>query len=254
MKKIIICDNGRLKEAAALCKKYAVGVNADSFSDPEYLAAHPGAVEAHLENYAGIEICAMHGPYRDLCLGSRDRLIKAATMSRFEFAYEISKKLCCENIILHHGYIPATSYPPSWVKRAKAFFDEFLQDKNFETRLYIENQLEHTPDLISEVISAVDDSRLRICLDVGHANCNSKTPVTEWIKQLNGQIGFVHLHSNNGCEDQHLGFSKGNMNMLEICGALEKYAPNAIWGLEANTMDDVEESLGWLITNNFFAC
>ncbi len=84
---------------------------------------------------------------------------------------------------------------------------------SYETVFHLENQLEHTPDLISEV----NDKRLNICLDVGHANCHSKTQVLEGIKQLNAQMGFVHLHNNNGQKDEHLGFTKGNINFENIC-------------------------------------
>lgn len=110
--------------------------------------------------------------------------------------------------------------------------------------------LEHTPDLISEVVSIVKDSRLSICLYVGHAHCNSKTSVLDWIKKLNKKIGFVHLHNNFGQQDEHLGFEKGTIDFLEIWSALEEYAPNSIWGIETN-MNDMESSIIWLIENNF---
>ena len=251
MKEILICDKGKCGEAAELCKKYGLAVNADSFSDPEHLAAHPGAIEEHLKTYADIKIQSMHGPYRDLCLGSKDSLIKAATMTRFEYAYALSKKLECRHIIMHHGYIPATSYPPNWTLRAKAFFDAFFRSKDNETTIYLENQLELSPDLISAVVGAADDKRLRICLDVGHANCNSNTPVLKWIDQLRDQIGFVHLHNNNGKDDQHLDCASGSMDMRTVCDALETHAPNATWCIEARTMNDVEESISWLIRNNY---
>lgn len=182
MNEIVICDKGRYKEVSQLCKKYNLSTNIDSFSDPDFFDVHPEELELQLNVYGNTRICSIHGPYTDLCLGSRDKLIKTATMNRFKYAYKISEKLNCNHIILHHGYVPATSYPPNWVKRAKLFFDEFLQNKDYSTVFHIENQLEHSPELISEVVSTVNDIRLNICLDVGHANCNSKTPVLEWIK------------------------------------------------------------------------
>lgn len=39
--------------------------------------------------------------------------------NRFEYLYEISRKLGCKNIVLHHGYVPGTSYPQNWVKEVK---------------------------------------------------------------------------------------------------------------------------------------
>jgi sugar phosphate isomerase/epimerase len=185
-----------------------------------------------------------------LCFGSYDRLIKEATRNRFEYSYGISQKLGCKHIILHHGYVPGTSYPPNWIKRGKIFWDDFLRDKSDDTFFHIENMLEFTPDLIMEMVSTVSDARLDVCLDVGHAHCNSKTPVCEWIKKLNKQIGFVHLHNNYGQKDEHLGFKKGTIDFLDICHALEEYAPDSIWGIETN-INDMEDSILWLKKENF---
>lgn len=250
MKEIVLCDNGEYLRVADLCEKFNLNVDIDAFHDPEYLNAYPNEIEKQLERYKNIKVCSIHGSFTDLCFGSKDSLIREATKNRFEYSYEISRKLGCKNIVLHHGYVPGTSYPPNWVKRSKIFWENFLRDKDAETVFYIENLLEHSPDLISEVASTVNDSRLSICLDIGHAHCNSKTSVLDWIKKLNKQIGFVHLHNNYGQQDEHLGFEKGTIDFLEICNALEKYAPNSIWGIETNT-NDMESSIIWLIENNF---
>lgn len=250
MKEIVLCDDGQYLKVADLCEKYKVNVNIDAFNDPEYFYAHPSEIEKQLERYKNIKVCSIHGSFTDLCFGSKDKLIRNATKARFEYSYEISRKLGCKNIILHHGYVPGTSYPPNWVKRSKVFWKNFLKDKDAEMVFYIENMLEHNPNLISEVVSVVNDSRLSICLDVGHVHCNSKVSVLEWIKKLNTQIGFVHLHNNFGEEDQHLGFEKGTIDFLEICKALEEYAPNSIWGIETN-VKDMEASIHWLIEKNF---
>lgn len=250
MKEIVLCDDGEYSRVADLCEKFNVNVDIDSFNDPEFFYNYPNEIEKQLKSYKNIKVCSMHGTFTDLCFGSKDSLIREVTKNRFEYSYEISRKLSCKHIVLHHGYVPGTSYPPNWVKRSKIFWDDFLRNKDEETVFYIENLLEHTPDLISEVVSTVDDRRLKICLDIGHAHCNSKTPVLDWVKKLNKQIGFVHLHNNYGQQDEHLGFEKGTIDFLETCNALEEYAPDSIWGIETN-IDDMEDSIIWLIENKF---
>lgn len=251
MKDIILCDRSNYIEISALCKQYGVSVNIDTFSDTDVYDFFHEEVNRNLTSYHDVKIVSIHGPYKDLCLGSKDKLIREATMARFEYAYKITTLLSCPNIILHHGYIPGTSLPSNWVKRAKIFFNEFLSDKDNSISIHIENQFEDTPVLISEVVSAVDDNRLKICLDVGHANCNSKTPVLNWIEQLNDKISFVHLHNNDGLVDQHLDLTSGTIDFKEICFALEKYAPNCIWAIETNNLDDTEKSIQWLIDNHY---
>lgn len=251
MKDIIICDRSNYKEISHLCKQYDISVNLDAFSETDIYDVYPEEVNKNLECYSGVDIVSIHGPYKDLCLGSKDNLIKAATMARFEYAYKIATLMKCPNIVFHHGYIPGTSTPSYWVKRAEIFFKEFLSDKDNSISIHIENQFEHTPELISEVISSVNDSRLKVCLDIGHAHCNSKTSTLSWIEQLNNKIGFVHLHNNKGVSDEHSDFASGTIDFKQICFALEKHAPNCIWGIETNRIDDTEKSIKWLVDNHY---
>lgn len=251
MKNFIICDGLDCKWGSWINHKYGYPLNTDIFTEPDSCDQFEENIRKLLSFYQNTELVSMHGPYKDLCMGSKDKLIKAATMQRFQSAYEIAKKINCSNIILHHGYIPGTSIPKYWVKRTKNFWDEFLKDKDDNVCYYLENQFEHSPELLLEVVNAVNDHRVGICLDVGHANCNSRTPVMEWISQCNSKINFVHLHNNNGFQDQHLGIHNGTMDFRQVCDALEKYAPDAVWALEVNSPEDAEQSVRWLMDNGF---
>ena len=250
MKKLVLCDNGEYQKVAPLCEEYHLGVEVQAFYDPEFLVSNPEALEIQKHQYGDTKIQSMHGPFADLCFGSFDRLIREATKSRFEYAYAIAEKLECEDIVLHHGYVPGTSHYQNWIKRGKAFWTEFLLDKGDNITFHLENMLELDPELISDIVSAIDDPRLNICLDVGHAFCNSKTDVLKWIVRLNKQIGYVHLHNNLGSKDEHLGFEKGAMLFDEICHALDQFSPDSIWAIETNT-EDIEPSIQWLQMNCF---
>lgn len=252
MKQIILSDRAQLSEAALLCEKYGVSVNLDTFSETDIFDEHMQAIQKNLEAYCNVQIVSIHAPYKDLCLGSKDPLIKAATMARFEYAYKVATLLKCPNVIFHHGYIPGSSAPAYWVKRSKVFFDEFLRGKEENIVFHIENQFEHSPELIGEVVSLVNDPRLKVCLDVGHAHCNSKTSPLKWIEYLKDQINFVHLHNNNGSEDQHLDFSSGSIDYKDVLRALEEHAPNSTWCIETNNLEDVEKSLKWLKAQKYF--
>ncbi len=84
--------------------------------------------------------------------------------------------------------------------------------------------------------------------DVGHAHCNSHTPVLKWIEALGNRIGYVHLHDNHGEADEHLGLGQETIPMLEVCHALNECAPNAICAIEAEG-DGLVVSLRWLCNN-----
>ena len=115
---------------------------------------------------------------------------------------------------------------------------------------FIENHLDHTPEMLSTVIAGINRDNVKVCLDLGHVHCYSKTSLLEWIKTLNDKIGYVHIHDNNGEKDEHLGIGKGNIPMIEVFNALNEYAPNAIWAIESK-VEDMDESIGWLKINNF---
>ena len=250
MKEIVLCDRSLRETASNICRKYGVAVNVDAFTETEKYRFYKEELCKIKRNYKDINILSLHGPYKDLCLGSRDNLIRKVTMMRFEFIYIIAKLLDCHHIILHHGYIPGTSSPDRWLQRAHIFFNEFLDGKE-DICFYIENQFEKNPELIAEVVSQVNDKRLKACLDIGHANCNSDLSPLAWIRKLNKQIGFVHMHNNFGVTDQHLSLKIGNLNIEEICDSLEEYYPDSIWAIETNSMEHAEESLKWFIEHHY---
>jgi len=126
-----------IKEILKLHQKYNIGVNIENFNNPYYLEDNPNAINETLEKYKNIGIYSIHGPFMDLCFGSIDKLIMEVTEKRFEYAYEVSCKLLCRNIILHNGYNPKTLYcPKDWVKRSKIFWENFLLNKNKDTIFY----------------------------------------------------------------------------------------------------------------------
>ena len=248
MKQIVLCDGGDTFETSKICKKYNLGVNIDNFYKPDYLLNNPNTIKEHLEMYKNIDICSIHGPFCDLNYGSNDTLIVEATLKRFEYAYEISCKLSCQNIVLHNGYVPGTSFPTNWIKRGEIFWKKFLENKDDGVIFYIENLLEHDPGMIIDIINNVNRKNLKMCIDIGHVNVFSDINVLEWIKNASENIGFVHLHNNNGKKDEHNGITNGNMDINKICETLEQYCPDAIWAIETK---EYEASIKWLIENKY---
>ncbi len=137
-----------------------------------------------------------------------------------------------------------------WIKRSTEFWRDFLDGKNPDMMIHLENLLELDPKLISEVVASIERENLDINLDIGHAHCNSSTNVTKWIERLGGHIGYVHLHDNNGSSDEHRGLGQGTIPMEEVCQALTEHAPDAVWAIEAEG-DGIRPSLDWLGDNGF---
>ena len=248
MKELVLCDDCKPEFVLPLCEKYGCGIEIQGFYNPaqikeknKILKNYKRVLPKHINRY-------FHAPFADLCLGSATPKIVDATKFYFDYAYSMAKKLGVKRITVHHGYVPGTSYPPNWIKRSVAFWNNYLKNKTI--CFDMENQCEVDGSISKEIIEKVNSEKLGLNLDIGHAHCNSKVEVLDWIKYLKDKITYVHLHDNHGEKDEHIGLGKGTIPLKEVLKALNKYAPNAIWALECK-LEDMEESLNYLKNNKF---
>lgn len=180
MKSLVLCDDTNIEVVAQLCKKHKCGIEVQSFFTQRYLENNPEGIDIHKRHIDGLSITSLHGPFHDLCPGSNDELIRDATLKRYEYAYEKAVMLGINHIVLHHGYVPKTSSYNGWLNRTVEFWQSFLVGKSDEIMFHIENQLEYNPMLLSEVVAGIAAKNVDVCLDIGHAHCNSHTPVQDW--------------------------------------------------------------------------
>jgi sugar phosphate isomerase/epimerase len=165
MPRVMVAGDG--SEIVDLCRTDGFGIEIQTFLDPDLVSTHRATL-------ADLQPRALHGPFGDLCAGSYDPLIRDATRNRFELACQFSRDLHAPDIILHHGYVPGTSYPANWLRRCVKFWYSFLEDKEAALRFHVENMLEWDPLLIGDVIDGIGDDRVDVCLDIGHCHCNSR--------------------------------------------------------------------------------
>ena len=250
MQALIICDELEPAKAAEVCEAERLGIEIQSFYDPDYSVRTPDAVERHKRIVEKISLRSFHGPFGDLCAGSFDVMVRDLARYRYLGAVTIAEQLGVTHLVLHHGYVPKTSHPPRWLERCTLFWREFLEETPEHISIHLENHLEHDATLMADLIAEVNSERLSICLDIGHAHCCSVQTVIQWIEQLRDKIGYVHLHDNHGDKDEHLPLGQGNIPLVDTCNALERHAPDAIWAIETSP-DGVGPSLAWLREHGF---
>lgn len=197
-----------------------------------------------------IKLRSLHGPFGDLCPGSFDSEVRDLARRRFNQAWCVAKQLNVSHVVFHHGRVPNAGPLSGYVRRSKDFWIAFLSEHPDKIIIHLENLLESGPEVLRNLIDTINNPRINANLDIGHAHCNSDTKVIKWIEKLGKQIGYVHLHDNNGESDDHLGLGQGTIPMNDVCRALEEYAPNAIWAIEAEDMGIVQ-SLEWLHEHGF---
>ena len=160
-----------------------------------------------------------------------------------------AQKLGIRQVVFHGGFIPHVYFPEWYVEQSVLFWRDFLQEVPPDFVLALENVMEPSPDTLVSIAVGVDDPRLGLCLDVGHANtCVSRTPPPDWIAPMAPYLRHVHLHNNRGQEDLHAPLDEGTVPMGEIIGAVLEQAPRATFTIENQ---DALPSLRWLAQQGY---
>jgi len=190
-----------------------------------------------------------HAPFNELCPAAIEPLIVDVAKKRYAQAYEVMTGYGIEKMVAHSGFVPQIYFPEWFVEKSVAFWQEFLSDKPKEFRLYLENVLEDSPDMLIEIAEKVNDERFRLCFDIGHAGIMGKSiPITEWANRMLPFLAHVHLHNNHGKRDTHNALYDGAIDVASVISMLRNAAPKVTYTLEVINAD---ESAKWLKSNGY---
>ena len=212
--------SGMDARAARLAKEYHCGYEITAFSYAPMLAdaAAFSRVEAEC---AGLGSLWLHAPFAELIPCAIDPNVRANAMVRFRQTAALAARLGVRRIVVHGGFIPYVYFPEWYVEQSVNFWKEFLSDAPDDLLLAVENVMEPGPELLVEIARGVDDPRLGLCLDVGHANTVvSKTPPADWLAPMLPDLRHVHLHDNHGALDEHLPLGTGTIDFAPILTVL----------------------------------
>ena len=229
-------------DAVQTAREFGLGVELAQFCLAENMDKTQPDVQASLDAALEVPHRVLHAPFAELCPAAIDPLVRAVTRRRFLQAAALAKRYGAEKMVVHSGFIPLVYYPEWFAPQSAAFWREFLNDVDGLT-LCVENVMETSPDALRQIVEQVNDSRLRICLDVGHAFCQSGD-LAPWLDALAPYISHVHLHNNHGSFDEHLGLPDGTLDMAAVIRQLEALAPQATYTLEVRS---ARASVEWLL-------
>ena len=191
----------------------------------------------------GIDRRLLHAPFNELFPCAIDRKARELATYRYKQAIALAKQYNASKVIIHGGYNPYIYYPEWYVEQSVLFWKDFIKELPETVHIALENTLEDTPELLLDIIKGVNDSRMRICLDVGHANVYSKIPVPKWIEHCEGFISHFHIHNNDGTCDSHSALEQGTISPNELFEVTEKLCPDASYTIE---MMNAETSVQWI--------
>ena len=201
------------------------------------------------EEIHGISSLWLHGPFAELIPCAIDPLARDVAMRRFRQALDAAQALGIRRMVFHGGFIPHVYFPEWYVEQSVWFWREFLRDVPADMTLALENVMEPSPETLVSIAAQIDDPRLGLCLDVGHANtCVSETPPMDWIVPMAPWLRHVHLHNNQGDTDLHAPLGQGNIPMRQIIDTVLQAAPEATFTIENQ---NALPSLHWLAAQGY---
>lgn len=193
---------------------------------------------------------SIHGPFLDLNTASFDNMIKQATLTRYNQAYSVAKRLGADRIVFHSCYYEDIYFKDVYINNSLEFWKEFLIDKDESINIHIENMYDKDLLVLKELVDKINSNILSICLDIGHANCYSNQSLEEIIKLLGSRIGHLHLNNNDGKKDSHRGFNSGNIDVIETLELIDKYCNNPSMTIEVSDFKEAEESISIIMKRN----
>ena len=193
---------------------------------------------------------SIHGPFLDLNTASFDKLIKQVTLTRYNQAYDVAKKLGADRIVFHSCYYEDIYFKEAYINNSLEFWKEFLSDKDESVKIHIENMYDKDISVLKELVDKVNNDIFSICLDIGHANCYSNQSLEEIIKLLGDKIGHLHLNNNYGKKDSHNGFENGNINVKQVLKLVDGYCDKPSMTIEVTDFNEAIESVEFILEYN----
>lgn len=230
------------EEMKELVEETGAGIESIDFSMSENLDRLSESVRIYKKrmNDIGTDDLTLHGPFLDLNPVTFDSEIRKVTMHRFEQVYTAAQELGAKKIVFHTGFHPDIYFLIGWADRMADFFHEFL-DGRCDIQIVLENLYDREWEALTEVKQKMHESNFRLCLDIGHANCFSPIPVTEWARQMSPYIGHVHVHDNFGDKDSHLALGNGNIDVKQVFREIRE-KETCTYTIECNNKEDVRTS------------
>lgn len=210
-----------------VAKEYGLGIEIADYCSAENLdrnfAATNEKVQASIE---GIDSVIFHAPFNEITPAAIDPMVLDLTRFRYRQSLRQAVAYEAKKVVIHSGYTPTIYFKEWFADRAIDFWQKFMAEVPETITVCWENVMEDEPELLVNVLAAVDHPRFRMCLDVGHANTFvSNVPVLEWVEKTAPYLGHVHLHNNFGAYDLHNAFGDGSIDMKQVLQELADLAP-----------------------------
>ena len=232
------------ENAHILAREKGLGLELADFTYAPWME-DPNRVEAARKKTEGFDTLLLHGPFAELCPCAIDPKVRRVSLDRVIQTARLAESLGISRVLFHGGYIPLVYFPEWYVEQSVLFWKEALDRIPSDVTLLVENVMEPGPETLVQIARGVNNPRLGLCLDVGHANTViSKVPPLDWITPMALYLRHVHLHNNEGNMDTHSSLGRGRIPMEEVLDRILQSCPEATFTIENQ---DCRDSVRYLM-------
>lgn len=241
-------------DCLTLAMQYGLGMEIQTFAYPDVLS---GDWRAILRDYKRKLVAlpgerAMHGPFIDMAAGSPDPLIREVVRARIATAIDTAAELQATTLVFHANYIASMRnkvYRREFLQHQIEFWPELVaRAESLGITIVLENMWEFTPQIILEVLEAINRPGLRACLDVGHARLFSdpEHSIDDWIATMSPWLTHIHMNNNPGTVDEHRALDDGVIDYKAVLPLLRALPQQPTFSLEMSHVDAMRRSLPFL--------
>jgi sugar phosphate isomerase/epimerase len=201
--------------------------------------------------------CSVHLPFFDLHPGSLNDAVLEASRATLYRAAGLAR-LYGPCLLVGHPAYDRGQHPPrhdEWLRRSTETW-RTVREHAAMAPLRLENTHDISPEPLAALIDELtakggEDGGAGICFDAGHwfsFGRGSRDPagLEKWLDVFGTRIRHMHLHDNDGSDDQHLGLGSGRIPWSRIFAGLEQRGVRATVTLEPHSEKDFDTSMRFL--------
>jgi len=159
----------------------------------------------------------------------------------------VAQALNATKIVFHGGVNPLVLheyYRENWLQKHSEFWQQILNEYN--GIILLENIWEPDPSLFRNLLDRVGSPRLKLCLDVAHANVYSKVPLKQWLTTWDKDLVYMHFSDNHGEADRHLEVGAGKIDWQTLTADLKELGLEPEVVLEEATLEKTQTSIAYI--------
>lgn len=195
---------------------------------------------------------SIHAPFNDVNIASLNESFRETSVIELIKIMNIASELNVGTITFHPGMysmvVPGLEKKSvENARRSLRTIERMSEDCG--VRMCLENMpgfkffLGQTPEELNYLL---EGTNLPVCLDIGHAHTVNR--LDEFIDSVKDRIGNVHIHDNNGSQDQHLTIGQGSVDFDKCLRGLSGYGGRYV--IESKGMESAVTSKE-VLTNLF---